>query len=636
MTTLRGILPKHGLDIFEWADDEDSNISEESLETEALDPNSVSGVIAARFRAETEALDPAIRIVRVVLEAGVEGILRRVFDQAIKGLQASCVIDFQTVVKPDPLLARSVDRRVFVFCEPDEKPPLYQASFTISWTNEDLSDLAERKFGRAPAPIDRLIHAGSAELVLRTSQTVEIFDSLIAQYVGFLNAADEIATGNRETLQQRGSSTADRAAFTGQHVELHRPAGPRASELHGYGMAKEWAVDLAMDIQAYKNGEVEWADVDRGCVVHGPPGTGKTLFATAVAAECKVPVIYTSYAAWSSVGEGHMGYVTKSIRATFKVAAENAPCIIFIDELDTIVGRANGNGSYRDDWWTTITTTILEQLDGALRTDGIVVIGATNFVKAIDEAMLRSGRLDRTFEIGFPDEKALCGILSEHFSDLGTAVSDLDAVATALAGTTSGADIARLGRECRRIARRDRRPITADLIIAHALPPETRSAEFVRRIAIHEAGHAVVGRLVGDRVNAASIVHHARAAGHVHREPAEIDQTASSLDRLVIPMLGGRAAELVILGDCSAGAASDLATATNVIAAGETGGLGRWLSSGDAERESVEVRLRRLHGDAMMLALRHKGIIEALGALLIERRVLSERSLTAFFSDHGI
>jgi ATP-dependent Zn protease len=248
--------------------------------------------------------------------------------------------------------------------------------------------------------------------------------------------------------------------------------------------------------------------------------------------------------------------------------------------------------------------------------------------------MLRSGRLDRSSEIDLPDEQALRGILRSHFVGIDDAT--LEIVATALVGTVSGADVARLARECRRTARKKKRPIDPELILAKALPPEMRSKSFVRRIAIHEAGHAVLARLAGATLEMVSIIGSDQSMGHVRQALPEIDQTMASLDRLVIPILGGRAAELVLLGNGSAGAASDLATASNLIACAQKGGLGPWLSSGEAEREMIELRLRRLQGEAMLLVLKHRSAINALSALLVDRRVLSRKALDEFFRNQGI
>lgn len=606
-------------------------------EADPLDPNSVACLVSDRLRTGIGSLDPATRIVRLGAAPSVSGFIQRIFSSVFDRADGR-LLEFDSYERPDAILGWSAIGRVFILCGQDEVPPLHEASIEIGWSNDDLTALAERRYGQPPAAMARAVFAGSADMMLHTAETVEQFDRLVSQYTAYWDRIDaERAEKEGENAPAgRGTTSADKAAFRGQHVELHRPTGPLVSQLQGYGAAAEWALDLATDIAAYTNGDIDAQDVDCGCVLHGPPGTGKTLFAQAVAAECGIPVIYTSYAAWSSVGEGHMGHVTKAMRATFTIAAENAPCLIFIDELDTIVGRTNGAGTQRDDWWTTVTTTLLEQVDGALRTSGIIVIGATNHLAMIDEAMLRSGRLDRSFEIGLPDEEALFGILGMHFDAAGIPEEALRTVATALAGTVSGADVSRLARECRRIARKQKRPIDAALIIDRALPAETRSAALVRRIAVHEAGHAVLGRLVGEIVEVASIIGTDRSQGYVRRARTEVDQTMASLDRLVVPILGGRAAELVILGDCSAGASSDLETATSILATGQAGGLGAWLSSGAVEREQIELRLRRLHGDAMILALRHRSAIEALAALLVEKRILSGEAVDTHFRSQGI
>ncbi|MDV3166761.1 MAG: AAA family ATPase, partial ['Waltheria sp.' little leaf phytoplasma] len=168
-------------------------------------------------------------------------------------------------------------------------------------------------------------------------------------------------------------------------------------------------------------------------------------------------------------------------------------CMLLIDEIDAIRGR--GRGGDADGWWTAIVTCLLECLDGTTRRKGVIVLGACNVVENLDAAMIRLGRLDRHFEIGLPDETALLGIMRHHMPD-----ADAEALvpaATALAGSTSGADVARIAREARRGARRERRAVTAQDLLDVAMPPDLRPAHLRRLIAVHEAGHAVVGILLG-------------------------------------------------------------------------------------------------------------------------------------------
>ncbi|ORE90762.1 AAA family ATPase [Aurantimonas sp. 22II-16-19i] len=417
-------------------------------------------------------------------------------------------------------------------------------------------------------------------------------------------------------------------------IEVQRPASPVLDDLAGYGAAASWASDLALDIAAFRVGEIGWQDVDQGCLLVGPPGTGKTLFARAAAATTGLPLIATSYAQWQSAGTGHMGDVVRSIRTIFAAAEQNAPCILFIDEIDAIRGR--GTDERDDGWWTAIVTCLLECLDGISRIEGIVTIGACNHADKLDPALVRSGRLDRRFEISLPDEPALLRILAHHAPDVSP--TDLEPIATALAGTISGADVARMTREAKRAARRGKRAMTGSDVMAAALPAETRSREIVWRTAVHEAGH-VVAFLVGGHVpDALSLVSGGGMSGHVRGLGSRDGEgRLGDLEARVLPMLAGRAAEDAILGEPSAGAFADLEHASTILGRVESAfGLGGYLTPGGHDRVSVEGRIRRIYGDALMLVVRHRGSIVELARLAVERRVLSRSVLEQFGRERGI
>ena len=417
-------------------------------------------------------------------------------------------------------------------------------------------------------------------------------------------------------------------------IEVQRPTSPVLGDLAGYGAAAAWASDLAIDIAAFRSGEIAWQDVDQGCLLVGPPGTGKTLFARAAAATCDLPLIATSYAQWQSAGTGHMGDVIRSIRTVFAAAEANVPCILFIDEIDAIRGR--GTDERDDAWWTAITTCLLECLDGISRVEGIVTIGACNHADKLDPALVRSGRLDRRFEISLPDEPALLRILVHHAPDVSP--TDLEPIATALAGTISGADVARMTREAKRAARRGKRAMTGVDVMSAVLPAETRPREIVWRTAVHEAGHTVAFLVGGHVPDALSLVSGGGMSGHVRGLGVrEVEGRLGDLEARVLPMLAGRAAEDVILGEPSAGAFSDLEQASAVLSNVESAfGLGGHLTPGGHDRVSVEGRIRRIYGDALMLVVRHRAAIVELARLAVERRVLSRAVIEAFGRERGL
>ncbi len=193
----------------------------------------------------------------------------------------------------------------------------------------------------------------------------------------------------------------------------------RVETLTGYGAAKDWALGLQADIAAYLGGELAWSQMSTKLLLSGPPGTGKTTFARALCNTLQVPLVVTSVSTWLQ-GE-YLHDVLDRMANTFAEARRQAPCILFIDEIDGIGQRAPASRSYSD-YWNACVNKLLELLDGAMKTDGVIVIGATNRPGEIDEAIRRSGRLETHIEIPRPDIPTLAGILAHHLG------SDLDAV----------------------------------------------------------------------------------------------------------------------------------------------------------------------------------------------------------------
>lgn len=190
--------------------------------------------------------------------------------------------------------------------------------------------------------------------------------------------------------------------------------------LSGYGSARAWALDLKADLALWRDAKLSWDEMSTKLLLSGPPGTGKTTYAKALCNTLQVPLLVTSVAHW--LEPGYLGDVLKRMSAAFELAASKAPAILFIDELDNIGSRNAGGGRPYDDYWVSLINRLLQLLDGATKTEGVVIVAATNLPDKIDPALLRSGRLETHVRIPLPDLGTMAEILAHH---LGTDLSDV-------------------------------------------------------------------------------------------------------------------------------------------------------------------------------------------------------------------
>lgn len=187
----------------------------------------------------------------------------------------------------------------------------------------------------------------------------------------------------------------------------------RIETLSGYGEARTWALELGQDLTMWQRGAIPWTDMSTRLLLSGLPGTGKTTFAKALCNSLQLPLVATSVGRW--LEPGYLGDVLQLMTSAFSAAQDHKPCILFIDEIDNI-GKRGGAGAH-EDYWHSVINRLLELLDGASKTDGVVFIAATNRPEDLDPALLRSGRLERHVTIELPDIDALLGILAHHLGD---------------------------------------------------------------------------------------------------------------------------------------------------------------------------------------------------------------------------
>ena len=316
------------------------------------------------------------------------------------------------------------------------------------------------------------------------------------------------------------------------------------------------------------------ARIPHGMLLVGPPGTGKTLLARAVAGEADVQFLSIS---GSDFVEMYVGVGASRVRDLFEQAKKVAPAIIFIDEIDA-VGRKRGSGlgGGHDEKEQTLNQLLVE-MDGFARTEGVIVLAATNRPDILDPALLRPGRFDRQIHVGRPDVKGREEILKVHARDKRLDASvNLKTVARSTAGFT-GADLSNLLNEAAIMAAREDRPVLTMEDLNEALMkitagPAKKSRVQIRKdlkeTAIHEAGHAVAMYHLPthDPVRHITIIPRGQSLGSTWSLPRDdsFNMTRNQMYEQIVSLLGGRVAEALFLGDISVGASNDIDRATKL------------------------------------------------------------------------
>jgi len=341
----------------------------------------------------------------------------------------------------------------------------------------------------------------------------------------------------------------------------------------GYGEAASWGKMLADDLALFAKRELDWEDIDRGVLLCGPPGVGKTLFARALAGTCRVPLFAHSLAQWQA--KGSLDDLLKAMLRAFEQAKREAPCILFVDEVDSFGTRSQLSGR-NSNYARQVINGFLQCLDGLDGREGVVVVAATNDINAIDPAIIRSGRIERHVHIPLPDAVGRKQILKYHLRDT-LPGEDISEIAVRLEGA-SGADIARLVREARSRARARKSPLSASDLAINIPSPRPVCIQDIRRTAIHEAGHAVVADELFDVTGLKPVSVHIRrtfrdsdcnlGGTRMQIRADRILTTRTAYDAQICTLLGGLAAEKIVLGETTDGSGggshSDLAEATRI------------------------------------------------------------------------
>lgn len=400
------------------------------------------------------------------------------------------------------------------------------------------------------------------------------------------------------------------------------------------------------------------ARIPKGVLLVGPPGTGKTLFAKAVAGEAGVPFFSVS---GSDFVEMYVGVGASRVRDLFDLAKRNQPCIIFIDEIDA-VGRQRGTGlgGGHDEREQTLNQ-ILVQMDGFESNEGVIVIAATNRADVLDDALLRPGRFDRQIHVHLPDVRGREAILKVHARNKPLAPDvNLRTVARITSGF-SGADLANLLNEAAILAARAGKKLIGNLELYEGINKVVMGPQKKSRVvsevdkkntAYHESGHAVLAKLCKhcDEVQEVSIIPRGMAAGYTlqRSESDDRDDTVNKLNDMLCMILGGRAAEEIVIHDFSAGAANDIQKVTRIarkmvtewgmserlgpINYGSSGPvfLGRDYEERATYSEEtaaiIDEEVKRIvsaaHERAIKLLTEHRSVLDNMARVLVERETI--------------
>lgn len=375
-------------------------------------------------------------------------------------------------------------------------------------------------------------------------------------------------------LSSAGGSNAKAMDFNKSTARKIDESKVKFSDVAGCDEEKAEMVELVDYLKDPKKFTKFGAKLPKGVLLVGPPGTGKTLLAKAVAGEAKVPFFSIS---GSDFVEMFVGVGAGRVRDLFKNAKQNAPCIIFIDEIDA-VGRQRGAGmgGGNDEREQTLNQLLVE-LDGFEENSGIIVIAATNRDDVLDPALLRAGRFDRKITVSLPDRKGREAILrvhakNKHFEN----DVDFSQLAKRTVGF-SGADLANILNESAILAVRGKRELisTADIdeaidrrIAGPAKSSKGLSEKEREMVAYHESGHAIIGLTLehANKVRKITIIPRGNTGGHVLMGPDDdrFLATKSELEAEIVGYLGGRTSEEIFFKDVSTGASNDIEVATNI------------------------------------------------------------------------
>ena len=443
--------------------------------------------------------------------------------------------------------------------------------------------------------------------------------------------------------------------------DTERKTKIKFDDVAGLDEEKEEMIEIVDFLKKPEKFKKMGARVPKGVLLYGKPGTGKTLIAKAIAGEADVPFISMS---GSEFIEMFAGLGASRVRKLFEKARKLAPCIVFIDEIDAIGSRRTSNSGAETENNQTLNQLLVE-MDGFSSEETIIVLAATNRPEMLDKALLRPGRFDRQITIPVPDLKGRLEILKIHARD--KKISDdvnLESIAEDTAGFT-GAELENILNEAAIVATKNKHEDIENLDIEEAVKKVTVGLEKRGRVysekdkkltAYHEAGHAVVSRYLPTQTNVKeiSIIPRGVAGGYTMYKSDEDKYYISKteMQEKLIALLGGRAAEKLVLNDISTGASNDIEVATKiardmVTKYGMSDNLGPidfqgkepyemqmfGENIGDKIGEEVKKLIDIAYSDALSLLQQHRDKLDIIAQALLEKEKINEEDFQRFFEE---